>query len=243
MNIRIKNIDSGELKGTIIPIFENKISKLSGDDDILKSIPFEGKADEVFSTRYLDKGLQHRIYVGLGKEEQLNGEVLRNAIARGIKQTKALKLNSFAIEVFESNKICLPGIIKCITEASAMTLYSFDKYKSKKSNYNPKIYITNVDEGKLVKANKVLNDTLNIVSSINMAKDLVNEPANVIYPEILANEVVKIGAESGFEVEVIHEEKCRDMGMQAFLSVAKGSVHSPKLIVMRYMGDEGNKEV
>ena len=76
-----------------------------------------------------------------------------------------------------------------------------------------------------------------------MAKDLVNEPANVIYPEILANEVVKIGAESGFEVEVIHEEKCKDMGMQAFLSVAKGSVHSPKLIVMRYMGDEGNKEV
>ena len=50
MNIRIKNIDSGELKGTIIPIFENKISKLSGDDDILKSIPFEGKADEVFYT-------------------------------------------------------------------------------------------------------------------------------------------------------------------------------------------------
>ncbi len=243
MNIRIKNIDSSELKGTIIPIFENKISKLSGDDDILKSIPFEGKADEVFYTTYLDKGLKYRIYVGLGKEEQLNGEVLRNAIARGIKQTKALKLNSFAIEVFESNKICLPGIIKCITEASAMTLYSFDKYKSQKSNYNPKIYITNVDEGKLVKANKVLNETLNIVSSINMAKDLVNEPANVIYPEILANEVVKIGAESGFEVEVIHEEKCRDMGMQAFLSVAKGSVHSPKLIVMRYMGDEGNKEV
>ena len=132
MNIRIKNIDSGELKGTIIPIFENKISKLSGDDDILKSIPFEGKADEVFYTTYLDKGLKYRIYVGLGKEEQLNGEVLRNAIARGIKQTKALKLNSFAIEVFESNKICLPGIIKCITEASAMTLYSFDKYKSKK---------------------------------------------------------------------------------------------------------------
>ena len=48
MNIRIKNIDSGELKGTIIPIFENKISKLSGDDDILKSIHFDGKADEVF---------------------------------------------------------------------------------------------------------------------------------------------------------------------------------------------------
>ena len=115
MNIRIKNIDSSELKGTIIPIFENKISKLSGDDDILKSIPFEGKADEVFYTTYLDKGLKYRIYVGLGKEEQLNGEVLRNAIARGIKQTKALKLNSFAIEVFESNKICLPGIIKCIT--------------------------------------------------------------------------------------------------------------------------------
>ena len=42
-----------------------------------------------------------------------------------------------------------------------------------------------------------------------MAKDLVNEPANIIYPEILANEVVKLGAESGFEVEVIHEEKCK----------------------------------
>ena len=55
MNIRIKNIDSSELKGTIIPIFENKISNLSGDDDILKAIPFDGKADEVFYTTYFVK--------------------------------------------------------------------------------------------------------------------------------------------------------------------------------------------
>ena len=112
MNIRIKNIDSGELKGTIIPIFENKISKLSGDDDILKSIPFEGKADEVFYTTYLDKGLKYRIYVGLGKDDELNGEVLRNAIARGINTEELSRLRLLHNSVKAPNNI-LKAITAC----------------------------------------------------------------------------------------------------------------------------------
>lgn len=124
-----------------------------------------------------------------------------------------------------------------------MPLYTFNKYKKEKDEYNPKIYITNVSEEKVSKGNKVLTETLNLINSINIAKDLVNEPANVIYPEVLANEVVKLGAESGFDVEIYDEKDCENMNMKAFLSVAKGSKHSPKLIVMRYIGDEGNKEV
>ena len=62
-----------------------------------------------------------------------------------------------------------------------------------------------------------------------------------MYPEVLAEEAVKAGKESGFEVEVHGLEKIKELKMEAFLNVAKGSAKEPKLIVMRYMGNPEQK--
>ncbi|MBS6120921.1 MAG: FtsQ-type POTRA domain-containing protein, partial [Streptococcus salivarius] len=90
--------------------------------------------------------------------------------------------------------------------------------------------LTAVEEGK------------EIANGIIVARDLVNEPSNVIYPETLANKAVEVGAESGFEVEVHGVEKIKELNMEAFYNVAKGSTKEPKLIVMRYFGDKDNKD-
>ena len=122
--------------------------------------------------------------------------------------------------------------------------YTFNKYKTdtkEEKELNVSISRCGVKE-----ATKEIEDAINegveVAKGIIIARNLVNEPSNVIYPETLAEAAVNAGKESGFEVEVHGVEKIKALKMEAFYNVAKGSVKEPKLIVMRYFGDKDNKE-
>ncbi|MDZ5010118.1 aminopeptidase, partial [Clostridium perfringens] len=89
---------------------------------------------------------------------------------------------------------------------------------------------------------EAINEGKEIADGIIIARNLVNEPSNIIYPETLAKKVVELGTESGFEVEVNGVDKIKELKMEAFYNVAKGSAKEPKLIVMRYFGDKDNND-
>jgi leucyl aminopeptidase len=70
-----------------------------------------------------------------------------------------------------------------------------------------------------------------------LARDMVNEPANTMTPTRMAEIAGQIAQEQGLEITVLDRSQCQELGMGAFLAVAKGSVEEPKLIVLRYWGD------
>ena len=120
--------------------------------------------------------------------------------------------------------------------------YKFDKYKENKATYNPDVTILDAPKEKVEKMKEKIAEASNVADGIILARDLVNEPANILYPETLAKHAVEAGKESGFEVEVFDEKQIEELGMKAFLEVGKGSVHKPRLIVMRYMGNANSDE-
>ena len=81
---------------------------------------------------------------------------------------------------------------------------------------------------------------LNVLDAQFFARDLVNLRSNDIYPETLANKANERLSELGIEVKIYEEDEIREMGLTAFLEVARGSANRPRLIVMEYMngGDE-----
>lgn len=86
-----------------------------------------------------------------------------------------------------------------------------------------------------------LSDTLQrdlaaLTSSIYLSRELINERANAMTPRVLADVAERVGSESGIEVEILNENEIAALGMEAFLSVAKGSDEPPRFIVMRYKG-------
>lgn len=76
----------------------------------------------------------------------------------------------------------------------------------------------------------------------NLARNLVNEPANVLTPEQLAQEAKDAGEKYGFEVEVFEPEAISALNMQAFLAVGQASANTPRLIVMRHFGQPDQSE-
>ena len=123
-------------------------------------------------------------------------------------------------------------IIKQLSSTLPLCDYTFDNYKQKKREITDKEVIV-YGEDKYADA---LMEGYNIAAGICIARDLVNEPANVLTPEELANRTVKLGEQYGFDVTVYSKKECEEFGMSAFLDVAKASVNEPKLIVMKYNG-------
>ena len=239
--IEVKDLTVGSFQGAITLVYEDKETNSEVLDNLKAKKVFEGKAGEVFYK--INDDLNYDIFVGLGKYEELERTDLINAVARGIKQAEKLKIDNLSINFVKANGLCTGGVTKSIVQGVKLAGYKFNKYKQdKKGNYEPKVTIIGGPKEKLDKMRGKVEEASNVADGIILARDLVNEPANILYPETLAEAAVKAGKESGFEVEVFDEKQIEALGMKAFLEVAKGSVHKPRLIVMRYMGNENSDE-
>ena len=77
-------------------------------------------------------------------------------------------------------------------------------------------------------------------NAVNWARSMANEPANLLTPSRLADQTRELAESSGLECEVLDEEQCRALGMNTFLSVARGSDEPARFIVLRHHGREGD---
>lgn len=68
-----------------------------------------------------------------------------------------------------------------------------------------------------------------------MARDLVNEPANTLYPKSYAARIKKF-QKLGMKVEVLGEKKMKELGMDALVGVGQGSRRESQLVVMHWNG-------
>ncbi|WP_265563088.1 leucyl aminopeptidase [Sphingomicrobium arenosum] len=75
---------------------------------------------------------------------------------------------------------------------------------------------------------------------IALTRELVTEPANIIYPESFVERVKAHAEGTGLVIETLDEKQMGELGMGALLGVAQGSVRKPRLLVMKWMGGEGD---
>ncbi|HYB10654.1 MAG TPA: leucyl aminopeptidase, partial [Alphaproteobacteria bacterium] len=80
-----------------------------------------------------------------------------------------------------------------------------------------------------------------IGEGVFLTRDLVSEPANVIYPESLAA-AAKGLAKLGVRIEILDEKQMAKLGMGALLGVGQGSARPPRLVVMQWLGNRGAKD-
>ena len=88
-------------------------------------------------------------------------------------------------------------------------------------------------------------DKAALLDGIGFTRELVTEPANVIYPESFVERCRKRLEMLGVEIDVLDEKQMRELGMNALLGVSLGSERPPRLLVMRWngAGDDSRKPV
>lgn len=114
--------------------------------------------------------------------------------------------------------------------------YAFDRYKTKskeKDEAEPIAVTLRVTDSSGVK--KALKAREAIAAGVDVARDLVNEPPNVLYPEEFADRAAKL-EKLGVEIEVLDEKQLKKIGMRALLGVGQGSRRESRVVVMRWNG-------
>ena len=126
---------------------------------------------------------------------------------------------------------------EAVAEGFLHSTYRFDKYQTEKKD-NPEIKVNlTLTEGSTKETEEGIKRAEQLITGIFLARDLVNEPSNVIYPETLADKAKMALEPLGIKVTVYEEDEIFKIGLHAFLNVAKGSEKRPRLIVMEYKGD------
>jgi len=115
--------------------------------------------------------------------------------------------------------------------------YSFDRYKTKRKDDDdrPKKVEVEFACANPVAAEKAWALATAISDGVVLARDLINEPANVLYPAEFARRASGL-SKLGVNVEVLDVGAMKKLGMGALLGVGQGSVHESKLVVMRWNG-------
>ncbi|MGF1593430.1 MAG: leucyl aminopeptidase [Kiloniellaceae bacterium] len=120
--------------------------------------------------------------------------------------------------------------------------YRFDKYKTKeKPEKKPRLKEITFLVEDAAAARRHFHKLEKVAEGVFVTRNLVSEPANVLYPKTLAAEAKKL-SKLGVKVTVLGEKEMKKLGMGALLGVAQGSAHEPQLVVMQWQGASAAKD-
>ena len=107
-----------------------------------------------------------------------------------------------------------------------------DLFRKEKSLFQPEVYEwVGIEEENIRRA-------FAIGESVNLARRLVNLPANYLYPESFANEAQIVAQQHKLGIEVWDKAKLESERCGSLLGVARGSVKDPRLVILHYRGGD-----
>ncbi|WP_426039310.1 leucyl aminopeptidase [Brevundimonas sp. DC300-4] len=120
--------------------------------------------------------------------------------------------------------------------AVRLAAYRFDKYRTKeKPDKIPSIQTVNIITGDIAAAKAALEPLNAVADAIYFSRDLVAEPANILYPAEFARRVKEL-ERLGLKVEILGEKEMEALGMHVLLGVGQGSVRESQLAVIQWNG-------
>jgi leucyl aminopeptidase len=213
-----------------------------------------GATDEVTLLHTLGKiDVERVVIIGLGVRVRFNANRVRRAAAiacRALRRAGA-RHAGLALAWSESG-VNLAQAARAATEGALLGLYAFSLYKQSaeggrdradagerggQAAGKPRLEtITILGRGREPALRAAVERGRILAEAANFARDLGNEPANVLTPTELGNRARTAAEQAGLECEVLGRERLAEMGMGALLAVARGSAEPPQLIVLRYRG-------
>ncbi|HVL78745.1 MAG TPA: leucyl aminopeptidase [Sphingomicrobium sp.] len=193
---------------------------------------FDGESASVAEHFVADNGSARRLLIvgtGGGKPadsaEKLGGAVAARLLKSGEREA-VIDLSGLG---YDADSACRVGL------AAAMRGWSYDRYRTRlKDKQKPTLDKVTII-GAAVAGQRWDERWKPVLDGIALTRELVTEPANIIYPESFAERCQGL-TDHGVEVEVLDGEAMRQLGMGALLGVAQGSIRDPRLLIMRWNG-------
>jgi leucyl aminopeptidase len=134
----------------------------------------------------------------------------------------------------------LESVLEFLATGIASGLYTFDEYKTKKAKENSskkkgplnlRLVSTKISAPQ---GNAIIDRVSKLLEAVYITRDLQNTPGGDLYPELLAKKAQNYGKVFGFSVNVFDEKRLKREGFGGILTVGRGSVNPPRMIVMEH---------
>jgi leucyl aminopeptidase len=194
---------------------------------------FEREAASVAETFVADgEGARRLLLIGLGDRrqddslfEKVGGALTARLLTSG--ETRiVIDLTGLGLDGEAAARIGL---------GAAARSWRFDQYRTKLAKKQKptlaEVVIVGAGDG-----GRAWNDRAALLDGLSFARELVTEPANILYPESFVERCRARLEPLGVEFEVLDEAQMGALGMGALLGVAQGSVRPPRLLAMRWNG-------
>ncbi len=232
----------------VVPVFDkpgdDAVSKKANDrlDDAVAHAmatdeKFKGKAGQTLIVPApVDSGYKKMILLGLGSEkgmDSLRAETIGGKLHGAVAGTGMAKVTILADDFKDGTA----SLAADLANGFLLKSYRFDKHKSQASevpNYNILVVQDNP-----VPARDRFDQLAPVSAGAFLARDLANEPSNILTPQVMADRVVETLTPLGVEVvEIVHEAGLKALGMGAYSAVGQGSSpdRRPRMVVLRYNG-------
>jgi leucyl aminopeptidase len=224
------------------------------ENEAVVAVVFEGEKDERFqepladlfesgeiSGKSLETTLVHRLpgwkarrleLIGGGKREQFNAAELRKCAGTAARFLKAKSVRDVAFLL--DAPFNTAEHVAAAVEGAALGDFEPDRLKTEKKDQKRVDRIIVAVPGGDAGLETAIERGRIVAEAQNYARELANEPANLLTPALLAERARQLAAEQGLECDVLDRDRMRQLGMGALLGVAQGSAEPPALIVIRY---------
>jgi leucyl aminopeptidase len=168
--------------------------------------------------------------VGLGDEARVTGQTLRAAAGTAVRTLQKAGRTKAALDLS-----AYPEWTSAATEGAVLAQYSFQDFKTKKLPAMTSLRLI-VKQRDLADARKAATRGEIAGASANLAREIGNQPGNLLYPETLAAECRRLAKREHLKITVLDEKQLQRGGFGGLIAVGAGSTRPPRLIVLRHDG-------
>lgn len=205
---------------------------------------FHGKAGETVSITTMGKiGPRRVLLVGVGVEPETDhaARALRFAGTAG---RLAVRYSAKSVALAFPGIADPSGLLSPLTEGVLLGTYAFDRHFDK----NDRISVLLADirfclDADPTAAAATFVQAHNTAQAVAFARDMVNEPAEIMTPTRMAEIATEIAQLGSMQIEVLDRDACEKQGMGLFLAVARGSTQPPKFIHITYKHPAAKKRI
>ena len=197
----------------------------------LKRSRFDGESGAVVEQFLGSDNGRRLLVIGTGSEsdaaERLGGAATARLLTSGESQA-VIDLTGLGYDADASARVAL---------GAALRSWRYDRYRTRlKDKHKPTLTGITIVGGGEGARQRYEDRYAAVVEGVSLTRELVTEPANIIYPETFVERVRDSVKDSGLEVQVLGREEMTKLGMGALLGVNQGSVREPQLLVLKWNG-------